>query len=180
MRQLTRWWMCAVLLTMALLMIRQAQAEPPGMEQRKAEAVWLLSEECHSVQIVVTLTQNETVASPYYPDGWVRTAWVSVLETNPCTNTQLLNAAGQLETQTGLAIDRKLESAVFAGTVLTWDGVTQTEGVVNVNTSWTGTGPLNRQVWRTVSRGATAQLDLSGFGLTLSAQTADAQLSITK
>jgi hypothetical protein len=180
MRQTMRWWMCAVLLGMALLMIRQTQAQPPGMEQRKAEAVWVLSEECHMVQTVVTVTQVQTVPSPYYPDGWVRTAWVSVLETNPCTQTQLLNAAGQLQTQSGLEIYRKLESATFSGTVPVWDGVTQSEGTVSVAVDWTGTGQVSRQVWRTLSRTASAQLNLSGLGLTLNQTTQDAQLSITK
>lgn len=181
MRTNMRFVVCAVLLALALWMVRLGEAAGPATEQRKADAVFASQiDSCTTIQTVVTITQNATVPSPYYPDGWVRTAWVSVLEANTCSNTQLLNASGQLSATTGLEIDRKLDSAQFSGTVLAYDGVGQAEGTLAVTVSWTGTGPTNRQIWRTVSRGADGNLTLDGFGLSVRSTTTDAVLTITK
>lgn len=175
-----RFAVCAVLLALALWMVRMAEAAGPAVERRQASAVFTQADGCTSVQTVVTITQNAVVPSPYYPDGWVRTAWVSVLEQNVCTATQLLNASGQLSATTGLEIDRKLDGAQFSGTVLAYDGVAQVEGTLAVAVTWTGTGQANRQIWRTVSRPADGNLTLDGFGLSLRSTTTDAAITITK
>lgn len=185
-RQHVKWSIMKWVGLSCLMLCGWTQASPLAMERRQAEAVWVQDgvggDGCRQVQVTVVITQNQTVPRPDYPDGWVRSAWVTLLEQDRCTQSQMVNAAGQLDVRSGggLEVDRKLGNATFAGTVLSWDGVRQAEGVISVSVDWVGVGPLSRQAGRTISRRARAAITLSGFGITLRQTVEDAQISISK
>jgi uncharacterized membrane protein len=160
------------------LMVGLAQAAQLT-EQRTAEATFMQVDQCTVTQTLVTLAQNQVRISTEFPDGWVRMAWITVQVDDTCAGVQLLNAAGQLTVLDGLAIDRKLDSAHLEASITVWDGISQAEGQVYVTADWNAIGPVNRGVWRTVSRAAEAVLTTEGL-VTLSNFTTDASLSTVR
>jgi len=148
-------------------------------EVRTAEATFIEVSQCTVTQTLITLVQAQTRITTEYPDGWQRSALITVQVDDTCAGVQLLNAAGQFIATNDLAIDRKLAYAEFTGLVAVWDGISQAEGQLNVSVTFDGTGPPSR-TGHTLSRAADATLAADGMGVSLRNTTHAAVLSIAK
>jgi len=71
---------------------------------------------------------------------------VNIFQWDNCAQIQLMAAFG-FATPTTLQMDRKLSSGAVTATVPMQDYVSNNTFTVSVNVSWTGTGPVSRQVY---------------------------------
>jgi len=156
----------AAVLMLSLSVLSWAAQTP---EVRTAYAVGTRTDGCTETQALVQLEvrQSPLGVTPEYPDGWVRTATVEVQQSDTCLGgVQTLNVAGQVEPQPmEIAVRCKLQSAAYTGWVGVWDGVSRSGGNVYVRATFTGVGQIDRSVWRTIQRQATADITIDGFGL---------------